>query len=493
MRRALVLLATMSETDTIESVLGEVAEAAGQLSRLDWSFRVLIVDDGGSAEFHDLCRRLGAAFGLDLDVVDGPRAGLGGAVLHGFAAALGDESVEYVVNLDADGQHDARQMGDLLRAHIARGAGITIGSRWTRGGRCYGLSPARRVLSRASASALHLAGVPRHVKDPTTSFRVYGRGVVQAISRDITGFSGFSFFGAAIAVAHARGFGVIETPIIFRPRLGGRSNLRAAQVTRAVRDLPEIASVAAMVRRREKGFLSAAHGSAGPSAYNASRELEVLSNTPVSTRIILDELLPHIGPRVLEVGAGLGLVTEQLVAAGRTVTALEPDPSLHSRIGARGAGATVLNATLASSGLEGPFDTVLYVNVLEHIEDDAAELAVARRLLGPGGNVVIFVPAMPSLWGTMDAVSGHFRRYRRRELATVVRAAGLRLQVVRNFDPVGIAPYWLAYRVMRRKVLGTAAVGAYDRVISPASRAVSRLSRGRGPGKNLIAVGSSAP
>ena len=152
MRRALVLLATMSETDTIESVLGEVAEAAGQLSRLDWSIRVLIEDDGGSAEFHDLCRRLGAAFGLDLDVVDGPRAGLGGAVLHGFAAALGDESVEYVVNLDADGQHDARQMGDLLRAHIARGAGITIGSRWTRGGRCYGLSPVRRVLSRRRAA-----------------------------------------------------------------------------------------------------------------------------------------------------------------------------------------------------------------------------------------------------------------------------------------------------------------------------------------------------
>lgn len=492
MRRALVLLATMSETDTIESVLGEVAEATGQLSRLDWSFRVLIVDDGGSAEFHALCRRLGTAFGLDLDVVEGPRAGLGGAVLHGFAAALADESVEYVVNLDADGQHDARQMGDLLRAHIARGAGITIGSRWTRGGRCYGLSPARRVLSRASASALHAAGVPRHVKDPTTSFRVYGRGVVQAISRDITGFSGFSFFGAAVAVAHSRGYAVIETPIIFRPRLGGRSNLRAAQVRRAVRDLPEIASVAAMVRRREEGFLTAAHGSAGPSAYNASRELEVLSNTPVSTRIILDELLPHVGPRVLEVGAGLGLVTEQLVAAGRTVTALEPDPSLHERIGARGEGATVRNATLVSSGLEGPFDTVLYVNVLEHIEDDAAELAAARGILGTGGNIVIFVPAMPSLWGTMDAVSGHFRRYRRRELATVMHAAGLRPVVMRNFDPVGIAPYWLAYRVLRRRVLGGAAVGAYDKVIIPASRAVSRLTRGRGPGKNLIAVGSSA-
>jgi hypothetical protein len=73
-----------------------------------------------------------------------------------------------------------------------------------------------------------------------------------------------------------------------------------------------------------------------------------------------------------------------------------------------------------------------------------------------------------------------------------MHAAGLRPVVMRNFDPVGIAPYWLAYRVLRRRVLGGAAVGAYDKVIIPSSRAVSRLTRGRGPGKNLIAVGSSA-
>jgi hypothetical protein len=63
---------------------------------------------------------------------------------------------------------------------------------------------------------------------------------------------------------------------------------------------------------------------------------------------------------------------------------------------------------------------------------------------------------------------------------------------VRSFDAAGIVPYWLAYRVVRRKVLGGAAVGVYDRVIIPLSRAVSRMTGRRGPGKNLIAVGSSA-
>ena len=133
-RRGLVLLATMSESDTIEAVLQEVAESVTQLQRFGWVFEVLVVDDGGDRAFHSLCTKLGAEYGLSLRVVEGPRAGLGGAILHGFDVALSDPGIDYIVNLDADGQHDARQMGDLLRAHVAADADITIGSRWTRGG-----------------------------------------------------------------------------------------------------------------------------------------------------------------------------------------------------------------------------------------------------------------------------------------------------------------------------------------------------------------------
>ena len=489
-RRGLVLLATMSESDTIEAVLQEVAESVTQLQRFGWVFEVLVVDDGGDRAFHSLCTKLGAEYGLSLRVVEGPRAGLGGAILHGFDVALSDPSIDYIVNLDADGQHDARQMGDLLRAHVAADADITIGSRWTRGGRCYGLSPVRRVVSRASAFVLHFAGVPRHVKDPTTSFRVYDRSTVELIRRELVGFTGFSFFGAAIAVANARGLSVTETPIIFRPRMGGDSNLRAFQVTRAVRDLPVIGSVAGMVARREKGFIRADHGGASPANYNASRELEVLSNTPVSTGVIIDELSPHIGRRVVEVGAGLGLVTQQLVRRGHHVTALEPDPALFARITERASGAVTHNCTLADLPGNDTFDTALYVNVLEHIKDDVAELVAARGRLAPGGKVVVFVPAMPSLYGTMDEVSGHFRRYRRAELTAVMERAGFTVESLRNFDPVGILPYWLSYRVLRRTTLGGATVGLYDRVIIPVSRIVSGLVGRRGPGKNLVVVAS---
>lgn len=290
MKTGTILLATMSEAETIDAVLQEIAEGCHTLKRFQWDLNVLIVEDGEDQNFASLCEDLGKNYGIQVRVERGPAAGLGAAILYGFASAIHDPNVEFVINLDADGQHDGRQIGELLRAHITSAADITIGSRWTRGGRCYGLSFRRKIISRVSATCLHLVGVPRHVKDPTTSFRVYGRNVLEALSRDLVGFNGFSFFGASIALAESSGFKVVETPIHFRPRMAGNSNLKLVQVRRAVHDLPLIASVAHMVESRRIHFLEAQHGGAGPDDYNATRELELLSNTPVSTRIIVDEL-----------------------------------------------------------------------------------------------------------------------------------------------------------------------------------------------------------
>ena len=496
MRHGTILLATMSEIDTIDAVLQEIAESCHGLKRFQWKLNVLIVEDGKNPQFNEICSHFGEQYDIDIKVVRGPGAGLGAAILFGFKTALEDASLQFVINLDADGQHDGRQIGDLLRAHTTSSADITIGSRWTRGGRCYGLSFGRKIVSRVSATCLHLAGVPRHVKDPTTSFRVYGRNVLEALSRDLVGFNGFSFFGASIALAESAGFKVVETPIHFRPRLAGNSNLKLIQVRRAVRDLPLIASVAHMVEHRRINFLEAQHGNAGPEDYNATRELELLSNTPVSTRIIVDELNPHLGKSVLEIGAGLGQISTHLVERQHSVVAVEPDSNLYSKLIEK-ISSTVdgtLNCTLEEALRTGQisanqqFDSVLYVNVLEHIENDIHELTVAQKFLAADGRVVIFVPAMPSLYGTMDAVSGHYRRYRRHELTAALRGAGLEIDKLYYFDPLGVIPYWLSYRVLSRKSLGGGAVALYDKVIIPTSLLISRITKRRGPGKNLIAV-----
>jgi|694.fasta_scaffold78941_2 2-polyprenyl-3-methyl-5-hydroxy-6-metoxy-1,4-benzoquinol methylase/glycosyltransferase involved in cell wall biosynthesis len=492
----LLLLATKNESGTIDSVLQEVSESFSTLERFGWTFELLIVNDGDDPEFPIMCEALCQRYELSFSIIEGPHEGLGAALVFGFEIALRNTDVQYVVNLDADGQHDARQLTDLIRGHVTTGSDITIGSRWTRGGRCYGLTYSRRVLSRVSGFCLHLVGVPRDVKDSTTSFRVYSRIAVAKLQRDLVGFNGFSFFGASIAIAAAQGLKVAEIPIHFRPRLSGVSNLHFKQILRAVSDLPSIRSTRHMVKARELGFLGASHGQDGADNYNARRELELLSNTPTSTRLILKQFDHLLGMNILEIGAGLGQISSMLVKNGRLITSLEPDPKLckqletstHS-LGVRSFPSTLEQAlSLSQISCDEKFDSVVIVNVLEHIEDDIQELKIVKTVLNPDGKIIIFVPAMPSLYGSMDAISGHFRRYRRSELEAVVRAAGLETKSIHYFDPIGVLPYWLSYRVLNRQTLGTSSVALYDKVIIPMSIFLSRLIRSRGLGKNLIMI-----
>ena len=151
-RVGVVLLATLGERQTIRYVLEEVAESVRLLQESGYSFQVLIVDDSQDIEYN---RHVGQSFAdlhISGKVIDGPREGLGAAIVYGFEQALLDPKVGFIVNLDADGQHDARQMPDLVRAHFATQSQITIGSRWTKGGSAPGLSFKRKVLSRVSAT-----------------------------------------------------------------------------------------------------------------------------------------------------------------------------------------------------------------------------------------------------------------------------------------------------------------------------------------------------
>jgi glycosyltransferase involved in cell wall biosynthesis len=494
-RKGKVLLATLNETHTIPLVLEEIAEATHSLAPLGWSLDLVVIDDSPGEETVNIVRATAQRIGLDVDIQRGHRRGLGSAIIQGFNHCLLDPTVSFIVNLDADGQHDGRQIGELLRMASATDSGITIGSRWAKGGRCYGLSFTRRIVSRCSSIALRLSGVPFDVKDPTTSFRVYDRRAAELLSRALVGFNGFSFFGAGIAVAAASGLRVNETPIHFRPRVGGASNLTFKQTKQAVRDLPRIKSVVGMIKRRDSEFETIR---SSPTNYTASRELELLSSTPTSTSIILNHLDKHVGKNVLEIGAGLGHITNMLIERSRSVVAVEPDPHLFANLSKNvvSSNASTFNSTLAEwineNGNNRKFDSILYVNVLEHIEDDIKELQTAAKVCAAGGKIVVFVPATPSLYGSMDGISAHFRRYRKAELIQVAQSAGLKVVDCHYFDPIGKFPYWLLYRILNRRTLGSSAVGLYDKVVIPMSASIPQWLVDRLGGKNLILVAEAA-
>jgi SAM-dependent methyltransferase len=210
-------------------------------------------------------------------------------------------------------------------------------------------------------------------------------------------------------------------------------------------------------------------------------------------RWIVGELAPYLKGSVAEVGAGSGNVAERLLLSTgiEHLTAIEPSSAMFRLLRERLDGeprATVLRGRLGEldGAFAGAFDSIVYLNVLEHVEDDRGELRRAHACLRPGGHLCLFVPALPWLYGRLDAEVGHLRRYGRAGLRGAVEDAGFRVVRLRYFDAAGVLPWLLYVRLLRRE-LTESTVGFYDRWIVPLTRAVER--RVSPPlGKNLLCV-----
>jgi SAM-dependent methyltransferase len=230
----------------------------------------------------------------------------------------------------------------------------------------------------------------------------------------------------------------------------------------------------------------------------AGRDLESMSFARNYHRWILDLFAPHLGRRVVEVGAGTGSFSELLLArAPESLTLVEPSREMHRLLVARvgrlptAARVRIHNDTFARVARrlaeeERP-DSVIYVNVLEHIADDEAELRLVSDVLAPGGRAFVFVPALQWLYGSFDRQVGHRRRYTRRGLEAKCGRAGFRVVKSAYFDAAGVLPWWLKYRVLRSEKMEPAAVKFYDRACVPVLRRVEALAPPP-VGKNVLLV-----
>lgn len=227
-------------------------------------------------------------------------------------------------------------------------------------------------------------------------------------------------------------------------------------------------------------------------AYEGS-DLEAMAEARGYHRWIRDEIAPWLGPRVAEVGAGQASFSRLLleVPVVRDLIAVEPSARMHARLAdalAAEPRVRLVRGVLAdvADEVEGTLDAAVYVNVLEHARDDAAELAVARRALRPGGRLIVFAPALRWLYSAFDADVGHHRRYHRGPLVRLVRAAGFEVLRARYFDAAGVLPWLVAMRWLRQP-LRPAGVRLYDRAVVPLMRRIESVVP---PpiGKNLLLV-----
>jgi SAM-dependent methyltransferase len=188
------------------------------------------------------------------------------------------------------------------------------------------------------------------------------------------------------------------------------------------------------------------------------------------------------GDRALDFGAGIGTFALEFARNGGDVACLEPDAAQAARLERLGLRAYRTLDDVA----DGSLDYVYTLNVLEHIDDDAAAMRGLAAKLRPGGRLFVYVPAFPVLYSSMDRKVGHLRRYRREGVAALVEGAGLRGVDARYVDSLGflaaLAFKWLGND---RGDLDRRALRAYDRYAFPLSRALDRLV-GRWFGKNVL-------
>jgi SAM-dependent methyltransferase len=207
---------------------------------------------------------------------------------------------------------------------------------------------------------------------------------------------------------------------------------------------------------------------------------------------ILSHFRPYIGPTVLEVGSGIGTFSQLLAREPivRRLLLVEPADNLVPTLRAKfrsNPKVQVIHGYMDDVEVQESVDAVCCVNVLEHVEDDLRFLRLARERLENGGHLLLFVPALPWLFGTLDHAFGHYRRYTRAPLANRLTDAGFTPILMRYMNLVG-ATWFLAGKVLRRTTITRFDVAVYDRFVVPW---LSRTERLVLPpiGQSLIAVG----
>jgi SAM-dependent methyltransferase len=227
-------------------------------------------------------------------------------------------------------------------------------------------------------------------------------------------------------------------------------------------------------------------------------ELELFTAATNWKSYFASVLAPFIRGRVLEAGAGIGSNIAYLHgSAVREWTSLEPDPELArqivDRVAARNLTATcrVVAGTIACIAEKRQFDTILYVDVLEHIADDGAELEAAAGRLAPGGHLVVLAPAHPFLFSPFDAAIGHFRRYSSASLAALV-PRGCRLIAHRMLDLAGFFASLANRLLLRSAAPSPRQIAFWDGVLVPLSRGLDAATGCRF-GKTIVAVWQYTP
>ncbi|MEO8383358.1 MAG: glycosyltransferase [Acidobacteriota bacterium] len=392
---------------------------------------ILVIDDGSTDGSRELVEEMARREPVLRLIRQDRNRGKGAALRRGFEEARG----EIVIVQDADLEYDPRQYPQLIQPIVDGDADVVYGSRFEGHPRrvmFYWHTVGNRFLTWLSNLTTNL-----NLTDMETCYKAFRREVIQSIRL----YSNrFGFEPEVTAKIARRGYRIYEVPISYHGRdfwEGKKINWKDG--------------VSAVWTILKYGLFR--RGDSEASGYITLERMGKLSRY---NAWIWDCIAPYLGERVLEVGAGIGNMTRMLYGRDLIVATDVELPYLHilrNRF-SRHPSIKVEQLDLNSKDTERlqayAFDTVVCLNVLEHIEDHEGALQRLYDVLVPGGKLLLWVPADQALYGTMDEQVGHFRRYSREELRGLIEAAGFSTESIRYQNRLGRLGWWLNGRVFKR-------------------------------------------
>jgi glycosyltransferase involved in cell wall biosynthesis len=439
-----IVMPAYNERRTIREILAQVlAVDLGDLER-----EIVIVDDGSTDGTRDILKELDGRNGVRV-LLQPRNLGKGAAVWAGMRASTGD----LVVIQDADLEYDPEEFPVLLGPILSGRAEVVYGSRFLGSPHGHRVLYFWHTVGNRFLTLMSNLFTDLNLSDMETCYKAMTRGVVDRLDLRSQRFGVEPEITCKVARMGVR---IYEVPISYN----GRTYEEGKKI--GWKDAVQAVWTILKYFRWE-----APEGDVGAMTLRRMGELSVYN------RWIHDRFAPWLGSRVLEVGSGVGNQTRFFADKERVVASdIEPHyvRELLTRFEKHG------NVRVASfrfpltpedrADLEKErIDTIVCLNVLEHIEDDAGTLADFLRVLAPGGHLALLVPALPALYGTLDENLRHYRRYEKGALGALVARAGFAVETVRYLNRPGVFGWWLNSRVLRRRVLPRRQLGAFKWVM----------------------------
>ncbi len=454
-----------NEQATIRTIVARVL--AVDLGPVDKE--LVIVDDGSKDGTRDILRELAAAHPQSIRYIEHEKNGGKGAALRtGIAHTTGD----LVVFQDADLEYDPRDYARLVRPFLEDGADVVYGSRFLP-------SERRRVLyHRHSVGNRFLTGLSNwftdlDLTDMETCYKMFRASLLKSIPIRSNDFAIEPEITAKIAKRECR---VFEVPISYL----GRTYREGKKIGwkdgfKALRAMTKYWFMDDLYAEDEYG----------------SHILHSLERAQRFNRWMAESIAPHVGARVLEIGAGIGNITTWLLPRDLYVASdINPHYLHYLRNFSLGkpylqVDRIDLEDAACFTPWQGRFDTVVCLNVLEHVRDPLLSLRNMASALQPGGRLVLYVPQGQHLYSSLDEVLGHRCRYSREMLSEELRATGFEIESFSDFNHFAIPGWWLNGKILKRRHFSRSQLKIFNMVV-PVIPRIDPLVPGRGLG--VIAV-----